>query len=48
LRYTPGGTAIRGRVLLFAFLLVVITYLDRIAVGAAAPAIMIDPNLSEL
>jgi MFS family permease len=40
--------AIRGRVLLFAFLLAVITYLDRIAIAAAAPAIMADLNLSVL
>jgi ACS family glucarate transporter-like MFS transporter len=39
---------VRGRVLLFAFLLAVITYLDRIAIAAAAPAIMADLNLSVL
>ncbi len=40
--------AIRGRVLLFAFLLAVITYLDRIAIAAAAPAIMAELHLSVL
>jgi MFS family permease len=40
--------AIRGRVLLFAFLLAVITYLDRIAIAAAAPAIMEELHLSIL
>jgi MFS transporter, ACS family, glucarate transporter len=39
---------IRGRVLVFAFLLAVITYLDRIAIAAAAPAIMAELNLSVL
>ena len=39
---------VRGRVLLFAFLLAVITYLDRIAIAAAAPAIMADLNLTVL
>ena len=39
-------TRVRGRVLTFAFLLAVITYLDRICISAAAPAIMRDLGLS--
>jgi sugar phosphate permease len=35
-------TRARGRVLLFAFLLTVITYLDRVCISAAAPSIMSD------
>ena len=35
----------RGRVLAFAFCLAVVTYLDRICISAAAPAIMKDLNL---
>ena len=41
----PGFRA-RGRVLTFAFLLAVITYLDRICISAAAPFIMEDLHLS--
>jgi len=37
---------VRGRVLVFAFLLAVITYLDRICISAAAPAIMSELHLS--
>ena len=40
--------ATRGRVLLFAFFLAIITYLDRIAIGAAAPIIMEELHLSVL
>ncbi|HEV3059215.1 MAG TPA: MFS transporter [Vicinamibacterales bacterium] len=40
--------AARGRVLTFAFLLAVVTYLDRICISAAAPAIMADLQLSFL
>jgi MFS family permease len=36
----------RGRVLAFAFLLTVITYLDRICISAAAPAMMTDLHLT--
>jgi ACS family glucarate transporter-like MFS transporter len=39
---------IRGRVLLFAFLLTVITYLDRVCISAAAPFIMHDLRISFL
>ncbi len=39
-------TFVRGRVLAFAFLLAVITYLDRICISAAAPSIMRDLHLS--
>jgi MFS family permease len=38
--------AVRSRVLAFAFLLAVVTYLDRICISAAAPAIMADLDLS--
>src|SRR5437762_11297871 len=38
----------RGRVLTFAFLLAVVTYLDRICISAAAPFIMQDLHLSVL
>jgi MFS transporter, ACS family, glucarate transporter len=38
----------RGRVLGFAFLLAVVTYLDRICISAAAPAIMDDLHLDML
>jgi ACS family glucarate transporter-like MFS transporter len=38
--------AIRSRVLVFAFLLAVVTYLDRICISAAAPAIMEELHLS--
>jgi ACS family glucarate transporter-like MFS transporter len=39
---------VRARVLGFAFLLAVITYLDRVCISAAAPAIMEELNLSVL
>ena len=42
------ATRARRRVLTFAFLLAVITYLDRICISAAAPFIMKDLNLSLL
>ena len=38
--------SVRGRVLVFAFLLAVITYLDRICISAAAPAIMDELHLT--
>src|SRR3972149_1640580 len=38
----------RGRVLTFAFLLAVVTYLDRICISAAAPYIMEDLQLTVL
>src|SRR5712691_6657981 len=41
-------TRVRGRVLAFAFLLTVITYLDRVCISAAAPAIMADLHISVL
>jgi sugar phosphate permease len=41
-------TRVRGRVLTFAFLLTVITYLDRVCISAAAPAMMADLGLSPL
>jgi ACS family glucarate transporter-like MFS transporter len=41
-------TRIRARVLAFAFLLSVVTYLDRICISAAAPSIRKDLNLSIL
>jgi MFS transporter, ACS family, glucarate transporter len=44
----PPGSRVRGRVLGFAFLLAVITYLDRICISAAAPFIMEDLGLSVL
>src|SRR5262245_42813506 len=39
-------TRVRGRVLLFAFLLTVITYLDRVCISAAAPSIMNDLGIT--
>src|SRR4029079_18082007 len=42
------ATHARVRVLLFAFLLSVITYLDRICISAAAPFIMADLGLTVL
>ena len=39
-------TVVRGRVLTFAFLLAVVTYLDRVCISAAAPAIMEELHLS--
>src|SRR6266851_9361145 len=44
----PAATRVRARVLAFAFLLAVITYLDRICISAAAPYIMDDLHLSVL
>ena len=41
-------TRVRGRVLAFAFVLTVVTYLDRVCISAAAPAIMKELNLSVL
>ena len=42
------ATRVRGRVLTFAFLLTVVTYLDRVCISAAAPFIMEDLHLSVL
>jgi ACS family glucarate transporter-like MFS transporter len=39
---------VRGRVLAFAFLLTVITYLDRVCISVAAPAMMAELHLSVL
>ena len=44
----PTSTRVRGRVLAFAFLLAVVTYLDRICISAAAPFIMEDLHLGLL
>src|SRR5215813_252399 len=44
----PPSTRVRGRVLAFAFLLAVVTYLDRTCISAAAPFIMDDLHLSVL
>ena len=44
----PHASRVRGRVLAFAFLLTVITYLDRICISAAAPTIMAELRLSVL
>ena len=41
-------TRVRARVLGFAFLLAVVTYLDRVCISAAAPYIMEDLHLSVL
>jgi sugar phosphate permease len=41
-------TRVRGRVLAFAVLLAVVTYLDRVCIAAAAPFIMEDLHLSVL
>jgi MFS transporter, ACS family, glucarate transporter len=41
-------TRVRARVLAFAFLLAVVTYLDRISISAAAPYIMRDLHLTVL
>ena len=43
-----GGSRVRGRVLTFAFLLAVVTYLDRVCISAAAPFIMEDLHLTVL
>src|SRR5262245_28221646 len=42
------ASRVRGRVLAFAFLLAVVTYLDRICISAAAPYIMRDLHLTVL
>src|SRR5499427_8406665 len=42
----PTASRVRGRVLAFAFLLAVVTYLDRVCISAAAPFIMEDLHLS--
>jgi MFS family permease len=39
---------VRGRVLTFAFLLTVITYLDRVCISVAAPAMMAELHLTVL
>jgi MFS transporter, ACS family, glucarate transporter len=44
----PPASRVRVRVLGFAFLLTVITYLDRVCISAAAPAIMADLHISVL
>jgi ACS family glucarate transporter-like MFS transporter len=44
----PPATRVRARVLAFAFLLAVVTYLDRICISAAAPAIMAELHLTVL
>ncbi len=44
----PAATRIRARVLGFAFLLAVVTYLDRVCISAAAPFIMKDLHLTVL
>jgi len=44
----PPPTRVRARVLAFAFLLAVVTYLDRICISAAAPFIMRDLHLTVL
>ena len=43
-----AASRVRARVLVFAFLLAVVTYLDRICIAAAAPYIMADLRLSVL
>ena len=44
----PAATRVRARVLGFAFLLAVVTYLDRVCISAAAPYIMNDLHLTVL
>lgn len=44
----PTAAPVRGRVLVFAFLLAVVTYLDRICISAATPYIMDDLHLTVL
>jgi len=46
--YHPSVPNTRGRVLTFAFFLAVVTYLDRICISAAAPAIMDELHLDML
>src|SRR3954468_2964231 len=48
MREMSRPTRARGRVLGFAFLLAVVTYLDRICISAAAPFIMADLHLTVL
>ena len=48
MRDTSRPTRTRRRVLVFAFLLSVVTYLDRICISAAAPYIMADLGLTVL
>ena len=43
-----GPSRVRGRVLAFTFALTVVTYLDRVCVSAAAPAIMKELHISVL
>jgi ACS family glucarate transporter-like MFS transporter len=43
-----AGSRLRARVLAFAFLLAVVTYLDRVCISAAAPFIMEDLHLTVL
>ncbi len=43
-----GPSRVRGRVLAFTFALTVITYLDRVCISAAAPAIMKELHISVL
>src|SRR5215510_11676489 len=43
-----GPSRVRGRVLAFTFALTVITYLDRVCISAAAPAIMAELHISVL
>jgi sugar phosphate permease len=45
---TKPATRVRGRLLVFAFLLAAVTYLDRVSISAAAPFIMDDLHLSVL
>jgi MFS transporter, ACS family, glucarate transporter len=47
-RLAPPAGRVRERVLAFAFLLAVVTYLDRVCISAAAPFIMDDLHLSVL
>ncbi|MBI3492096.1 MAG: MFS transporter, partial [Acidobacteria bacterium] len=44
----PPASHVRTRVLAFAFLLAVVTYLDRVCISAAAPFIMDDLHLTVL
>jgi len=44
----PAPSRVRGRVLAFTFALTVVTYLDRVCISAAAPAIMRELHISVL
>ncbi len=44
----PGPTRVRRRLLVFAFLIAVITYLDRVCISAATPYIIADLHLTVL